>query len=69
MYNELILSKYDLSEKEIKDFVACTNSYLGIMKHYDTYRLRKKMLKSVDANCWKYVSCGENFEKIELFDD
>lgn len=44
MWNKIIENKKILSKKEIKDFIACMNSYLGLMKHFKTFILRKKML-------------------------
>ncbi len=32
------------TKEEIEDFTAIMNSYLGIMQHYKTYRMRKKMI-------------------------
>lgn len=29
-------------------FMACTNSYLGLMRHYNTYRLRSRILEKID---------------------
>jgi len=39
------------------------NSYLGIMKHYKTYRLRMGMLlKYLNPQWWKYVHLvGDKF--------
>jgi hypothetical protein len=46
---------------EQHQFLSSMNSYLGIMKHYKTYRLRKKMLfKNLSGWWWKqaYLSGG-----------
>lgn len=29
-------------------FMACANSYLGLMRHYNTYRLRSRILEKID---------------------
>ncbi len=34
-------------KSEIKSFQSSTNSYLGIMKHYKTFNIRKKMLYNI----------------------
>jgi retron-type reverse transcriptase len=45
IWNEVVLENPDLIDKnKIKKFIACVNSYLGIMKHYKTYRLRKNII-------------------------
>jgi hypothetical protein len=46
---------------EQHQFLSSMNSYLGIMKHYKTYRLRKKMLfKNLSGWWWNqaYLSGG-----------
>lgn len=42
------------------NFLSSMNSYLGMMKHYKTYKIRKKMLfKNLSACWWNYVYlCG-----------
>ena len=55
-----------LSEEENKKFIACANSYLGIMKHYDTYRLRKKTIANLSEKILANVIFSENFEKVGL---
>ena len=65
-YNVAIAGGKFFGEKEIKKFIACTNSYLGIMKHYETFRLRKKMVEFLNVAFWKHVSVAENFEKVEI---
>jgi hypothetical protein len=39
-------------EEEKKTFLSSMNSYLGIMKHYNTYRLRKDMLAGRLSGWW-----------------
>ena len=67
MWNDTIEKNHGFSgEKEAKKFVACVNSYLGIMKHYDTSMLRKKMVLSFGAEILKSIVIFENFEKVKL---
>jgi len=55
------------SWEEKKDFQSCMNSYLGIMKHYKTYKIRKQMLvKSMSAWWWNYVSLRGGYSKFIL---
>jgi hypothetical protein len=52
----IIVSDHKPTEQEIEDFIAVMNSYLGIMQHYKTYRMRKKMIfKNLSAWWWNYV--------------
>ncbi len=63
-WNEVI-AKRNLNKKEIQEFVSCMNSYLGIMQHYDTYKLRKKMLdENLAEKFWGYVGSGEGYGKL-----
>lgn len=53
-HNNIVRNK--IPSKEEKDaFQSSMNSYLGILKHYKTYALRKKMVQSkVSAWWWNY---------------
>ncbi|MDD4748257.1 MAG: hypothetical protein PHW19_13350 [Salinivirgaceae bacterium] len=43
------------------------NSYLGIMKHYKTYKLRKGMLfKNLSGWWWNYVYLSGGICKFEM---
>jgi len=43
-WNIKIREQKKLKKEELPEFISCMNSYLGILKHYKTYKLRKKML-------------------------
>ncbi len=48
-------------------FVSSVNSYLGFMKHYKTYNIRKKILTEVVSPLWqKAFSVSESMVKITL---
>jgi hypothetical protein len=54
------------SREEQEAFLSSTNSYLGIVKHYKTYTMRKKMLKTLISGWWEnYFTIGKNYEKLE----
>lgn len=56
-----------LSREDLKLFLSSINSYLGIMKHYETYKLRKKMLlKNLSAYYWNYVYISGGYGKLVL---
>ena len=55
------------ADKNNKKSVACINSYLGMMSHFDTYKLRKKILSeylSVDLK--KVVHINKGYDKVSL---
>ena len=48
-------------------FLSSMNSYLGIMKHYKSYKLRKEMLfKNLAAWWWNYVYLSGGISKFVL---
>lgn len=54
---------------ESEKFTACANSYLGIMKHYQSYNLRKKILTNfipVFSNIYKLADNQDKYLKIIL---
>lgn len=56
-----IASRGKPSKEEQAAFLCSMNSYLGIMKHYDTYTLRRRMLKKHISIWWWnlfYISAG-----------
>jgi RNA-directed DNA polymerase len=67
MWNEVAKKNHGLgSEEEAEKFVACVNSYLGIMKHYDTNKIRKKMARSFCGEISKSIVFSENFGKVRI---
>lgn len=67
-WNELLDKEGNLlDESRIKKFVACVNSYLGLMMHYNTYRLRKKIInKKLSSWWWNYVYLSNGISKFSL---
>ena len=64
-WNKIIREKKKLSTEEQNAFISSMNSYLGIMKHYETYKLRKKMLlKNLSAYFWNYVYISGGYCKL-----
>ena len=65
-WNIIIRAEKKLTKEEQDGFLSSMNSYLGIMKHYKTYKLRKKMLKeNLSAYFWNYFYIGKNYAKLE----
>ena len=58
-------SKPTIEEKE--KFVSCMNSYLGIMSHYKTYTMRKRMLfENLSGWWWNYAYLSGGYKKFCL---
>lgn len=51
-YNKLMTEYKEYDEKLLPNFVSCVNSYLGFMKHYSTYNMRKEILTSSLMDKW-----------------
>ena len=63
--NFLSRKQYQLTDADAKQFLSSINSYLGIMKHYYTYKLRKKMItKNLLPNFSNYVYAVNNYAKL-----
>ncbi len=59
-WNILIRKNKKLTREELSKFQSSINSYLGIMKHYKTYKIRKQMLLSLSGWIFNqfYISSG-----------
>jgi hypothetical protein len=65
-YNELIRQK-DLTPETISRFQCTMNSYLGMIRHFKTYRLREKMVTGTMSHDWfQYFFVSDRFLKIGL---
>lgn len=54
-------------KKEQANFLSSMNSYLEIMKHYKTYKLRKRMLfKNLSGWWWNYVYLSVGISKFVM---
>jgi hypothetical protein len=67
MWNDLTVKNHGfVNVEEFGKFMAFSNSYLGIMKHYETSILRRKMVLSFGPEIQKSIIFSGNFEKIGL---
>ncbi len=56
-----------LSQSQRKEFVSSINSYIGIVKPYNSYKLRKRMLtQSLSVYFWNCVYISGKYDKIVL---
>jgi len=63
----LIARIHKPTKQEQKDFQAIMNSYLGIMSHYKTYKLRKEIIfKNLSGWWWNYVYLSGGIKKFEM---
>ena len=64
--NKLILH-HKPDADEMKNFLSSMNSYLGIMKHYKTFKIRKhSIIGHLTALWWSLVIVKVGYQKIAL---
>lgn len=64
MYDK-VASKYsEYSEKGLDNFVSSVNSYLGLMRHYKSYKIRKHFVLSKLGEWLSYIVIGKDYKKI-----
>ncbi len=47
------------SKDQRETFLASVNSYLGILRHFNSYRIRVELLHLVDHRWWRFFRVGE----------
>jgi len=63
--NFLSRKRYQFTGADAKKFLSSINSYLGIMKHYHTYKLRRKMItENLLPDFSNYVYTVNNYAKL-----
>jgi len=63
--NQLV-KNHKPDKKEKASFLSSMNSYLGLIKHYRTYNLKRKLLKQVNAYWKNYFYFNERKNKLVL---
>lgn len=54
-----------LQDGEIQKRILSTlNSYLGLIQHFDTFTIRKKLLFELNAQVWNYFYISEKYRLI-----
>ena len=62
-----IVRDHKPTKEELLNFQSSINSYLGIMQHYKTYKLRKGMLfKNLSGWWWNYFYLSNGYAKFVL---
>lgn len=63
----LLARKHRPTDNDQRAFVCTVNSYLGIMKHYKTFRMRRKIMeRSLSCYWWNYISVKSGFSLVKL---
>lgn len=65
--NTIIRDHRPPTDEELARFLSSLNAYLGFLRHYQTYELRKRMVyKHLNAYWWNYVSLNADATKFYL---
>jgi len=63
--NFLAKKRIKFTEENLKQFLSSISSYLGIMKHYNTYKLRRKIIaENLLLNFNNYIYISTDYGKI-----
>ena len=63
---QLESNDYKMTDNIVNDFLACINSYLWLLKHHKSYKIRKKLLQNnVDKNFWNYFYISGDFMVVK----
>ncbi len=72
LVTHITLSKFNriaengFAEAYVEKFVSTMNSYYGLMKHFATYNIRRKIAAMLLPEWWEYVYIEGHFEKFVL---
>jgi hypothetical protein len=56
-----------MTDSLVNDFLACINSYLWLLKHHKSYKIRKHLLDlKVNAIFWENFWISEWYNKVVL---
>lgn len=53
-------------ETHAEKFACCINSYLGFLRQYSSYSIRRRALSRINKKWWKIAYIGGHFEKINI---
>jgi len=60
-----VVSTSPIDKSVVMKFVSRMNSYLGIMKHYHTFRLRQHIIqKKINPGWWKFIFVKSQFLSV-----
>ena len=64
-WNSFLIKNRNINKDDLDIFLYSENSYLGIIKRYNTYQLRKKiMTQNLSSSFLKYVSFSDDYGKV-----
>ena len=65
-YNQLMARPEPLTAAEVESMVASMNSYLGMMRHYNSDRLFRRMLHRIGPQWYSYTYISKRGRRVKL---
>ena len=65
-YNEWLAETEDKRRDEIESMVACMNSYLGMMRHYQSNRIFHRMMRRITPLWYRYTYISKRGPQVKL---
>ncbi len=60
------LDKIMIPEANLDKFISTVNAYLGFMKNYNTYAIRRNLIESIGQKWWKYIVIEDRFNVVRI---
>lgn len=65
-YNERMAQPEPLTAAEVESMVASMNSYLGMMRHYNSERLFRRFMRRIDTQWYRYTYFSKRGRRVKL---
>ena len=65
-YNQLLAGPSQVSQSDIEALTASMNSYLGMMRHYESERLFHRVLCRISADWYRYTYISKRGRRVKL---
>ena len=65
-YNQLLARAAQVSKSDVEALTASMNSYLGMMRHYESERLFHRVLRRISADWYRYTYISKRGRRVKL---
>ena len=63
-FNYIISNRKNIGIYDIRKFISSINSYLGFMRHYSSFNMRKSLIRHISYKWWDYCYVPNNLNKV-----
>ncbi|MDD2496063.1 MAG: reverse transcriptase/maturase family protein [Tissierellia bacterium] len=68
-WNDFFMENHNIDKKDLDAFLSSENSYLGIIKRYNTYQLRKKIItQKLSLELLSHISISSDYSKVFIIE-